>query len=335
MSSRHKKHVARAPSGPGKTRDRPLVRYSAARHPYDESLQQEEKTSKPLVLLPRVEGPSSSAWYRPDIDGAALEAILAEFKLREPRPAYKPPVLEPVLRCWNPLNTPPTTDARVVQARKALQIQGVKVKPEPQVSRSGREGWRGRAFSLKSGGVMVPWKGRLVYAAIKIADADASVSFLMVSPLTLGFRDSQGNWRQYSPHLLVMKSGVPTLITCHWEEEAASREQYWAEVGKACQSLKLGFEVLTERYLERQPTQSNMKRVWRARRTPRPEGARLAEIQDAATASQHTISSLAEAVSVDEDVILTLILHRHLFVDIDEDFGSAVVLCGPRHAPLA
>lgn len=284
-----------------------------------------QEPDPPREYAPRKERVAADSWYTPPIDRDGLLAMLADYAALEPLPPYKPPKPEPKLRRWPPAKSASPAPVRITHARAELGLHGVKVKPEPKVSRSGREGWRGRAHSLKSADPSVPWKGRLVYGIIKQADADPAVSRLVASPLTIRFRDTRGKVRHFSPHLLIIRHGVPWLISCHWEKTAGTNEDFWSAVGAACQSLSIGFEVLTERHLEQEPRASNVKRLWRAKQTSIPDAACVLNILAAAAGQEHTAASLAEALNVSQDIILRLILQRRLSIDLDADFESALV----------
>lgn len=258
------------------------------------------------------------------IDCTKLEHLVRDLAAAGPLPPYRPPQPPIAIRRWAPSNSPGQKLGKIVAARRELGIRQIRELPAPKVSRNGQEGWRGRTHSFKGG--LLPWKGRLVDAAIREFDVDPDVSRVVMRPLTLRYRSGNG-WRDYSPHLLAVRAGMPWLITCTWEQTASNqvREQDWCDFGVAAADLGLGFEVLTERYLEREPRQSNVEDIWRAR-FARPPSDELADRAATAVAGgTYTITTLGEALNVARRVVLTLLLYGPLRVDLDVDLASAPI----------
>lgn len=271
--------------------------------------------------------PVRKSWLRPvpPLDRDKLEKLARDTIDAGPLPPYRPPQPSPKVRRWEPDPAPTLTRGKIKTARAELGLRGVPVLREPKVSRSGEEGWRGRTHSFKGGG-MLPWKGRLVDAAIRDADVDADVDKILMRPLTLRYRTEHG-WRNYSPDMLMIKRRQPWLITCHWENTANSPhlKDLWQQIGTAAADLGLGFEVLTERHIEREPRFLNVEEIWRARFDPPVDADTARRVVEAAIREPLTISKLLEAAGVTRDTILKLLLHGPLKIDLDTDIDTAVV----------
>lgn len=180
----------------------------------------------------------------------------------------------------------------------------------------------------------MPWNGRLIEAAIREADADGDVSALVGSPLTLDYRTPLG-WRQHSPHLLIVRNAVPWLITCHWEVTAAKKDGVCAQIGTGCSSIGMGFEVLTERHLERLPRRKNVEAIWRGRFEETPPAPLIRQCLSEVQRRPVTISDLASAVPGMQPVLVyRLILDRTLSVDLDADLANTTLQPGPASSDL-
>jgi hypothetical protein len=195
--------------------------------------------SCPQTAIERGKNRAEIGWTKPQLHSALLgndpgyleklvELAREQIASGSP-PPYQPPRPQPVQRRWPPVGVPDGRLGRIISARPELGIDEAADKRKPRVSRSATEGWRGRTHSLKAGEV-VAWNGRLVDAEIRQADADAEVSSLVGSPLTLAYYTPRG-WRHRSPHLLEIRSGVPWLIDCFWEVTASRKEEMWRQIG--------------------------------------------------------------------------------------------------------
>jgi hypothetical protein len=207
-------------------------------------------------------------------------------------------------------------------------LPSTKTLKEPRVDRSAREGWRGRSYSFKAGGV-VRWNGRLVEAAILEADADASVTRLVAGPLTLQYLTPLG-WRTKSPDLLIMRGEEPWLVDCTWEQTATrpGQEDRWADIGVACASIGFGYEVWTELHLERRSRAKNVEAISRARTDEPCDASTRKSVLDMIEHEGASINDCVSSLSIPRSVIYRLILEGFVYVDLDAKLVEAPLALG-------
>jgi hypothetical protein len=206
----------------------------------------------------------------------------------------------------------------------------VKELKPPRINRSALEGWRGTSYSYKAD-ANVNWNGRLVEGAILDADADAAVTRLLGSPLKLKYVSPTG-WRERSPHLLVVRAGVPWLIDCFWEETASRpmQAERWEHIGLGCASMGLGYEVVTERHLERKQRARNVEAICRARTEDLPSIETQAAAIEVIGLGPTTLFQCCKQLDVPRSAIFRMVLEGLLAIDLDIDVEQQSLALGPR-----
>lgn len=138
-------------------------------------------------------------------------------------------------------------------------------RPSWHSSRQGRMPSRIEGRSMRS-------TSSLQFDCMQWLEIDPGTRAMCERPLRLQCRSGEA-WRSHVPDLLVARETGLECIDLAYESNAGlpENEARWRAVGTALGTLGIGYRILTERHIRRQPLRGNIATVFRARhvRVPR------------------------------------------------------------------
>jgi hypothetical protein len=183
----------------------------------------------------------------------------------------------------------------------------------------------------------------LEFDVLRDLELDPENSWFIEQPLKLAY-DHDGRSRTCTPDILVVRSNFVECLEVKYEKQACvpEREATWKAVGAAFQALGMGYSVITERHVRRQPRFRNVNDVFRRRHIVverEREAAALAWLRLRGVA---TMGDFECGTGLSSNEVLALARRRSIALDLDTAIlgpGTSVrvhrdtnfPLIGPRH----
>lgn len=104
----------------------------------------------------------------------------------------------------------------------------------------------------------------LEFDALRGLELDAHVSCFIEQPMLIRY-SHDGKRRFYRPDILAVRKGSLECYEVKFETDARLAETRWNAIGDALASIGIGYTVVTERHLRREPRHRNVRTVFLAR----------------------------------------------------------------------
>ena len=257
---------------------------------------------------------------RPAPSEVELRAFLAQARCAGPPPIREPAPSHPTERCWAaaPSRADGASPAMVVAYHPSLSFafEGV---PEMRPLRN-RPGWhssrQGRLPSRIEGRSMRSTSS-LQFDCMRWLEIDPGTWAMCERPLRLRCRVGEA-WRSHVPDLLIAGKAGLECIDLAYEGNAGLRENEvrWRAVGAALAAIGIGYRVLTERHIRRQPLRGNVATVFRARHVRVPQEAAEAAALVGAMPGLSVHELMAQS-GLDANQVWSLVRQGLLAVDLE------------------
>ncbi len=182
---------------------------------------------------------------------------------------------------------------------------------------SGGWGRRKRFNSFVAGDTMLAHSS-LEYDYLRDGELDGTNLWFLEQPLKIRYR-AGARTRLYTPDALVMRSSHVECVEVKFEHQAGKRdaEAKWHAVANCLLGMGIGFRVVTERHVRRQPRFANVKEVF-VHRHARVDAARVAMISaHLASGGPTTASDLARQFDLQPGQVWALARRASVTLDLD------------------
>ena len=174
----------------------------------------------------------------------------------------------------------------------------------------------------------------LEYDYLRDCELDGSNRWFLEQPFKIKYRAGAGT-RFYTPDALVVRTGHVECVEVKFEHQAGKREAEakWHAVAECLLGMGIGFRVLTERHVRRQPRFANVKEVF-VHRHARVDAARVALISAHLTnGGPTTAGDLVRRFDVQPGQVWALARRASITLDLDAGpLGDATLVAA--RAPL-
>lgn len=242
---------------------------------------------------------------------------LIEGGLHPPRPVRQ---LEPIERIWLPVACsgalrPP----KIRRRRQELDFLFPGIEDLVLPTRKSGCGWgrKKRLSSLLQGAAMDA-ASSLEFDVLRDLELDPENLWFIEQPLKLAY-NQDGRSRTCTPDVLVVRPGYVECVEVKYENQAClpEREATWQAIAAAFQALGMGYSVITERHVRRQPRFQNVMDVFRRRHVPierEREAAALAWLREYGVA---TMGDFEQGTGLSSNEVLVLARRRSIAMDLD------------------
>ena len=265
---------------------------------------------------------------RPAPGEIELRAFLTRARCAGPPPIREPASPCPTERRWNAAldGANSMSRAMIVACHPSLSFafEGV---PEMKPPRN-RPGWR----SSRQGRLPSRIEGRsirstssLQFDCMQWFEVDPGTWAMCERPLRLRCRFGTA-WRSHVPDLLVARDTGLECIDLAYEGNAGlpENEARWRAVGTALAAIGIGYRILTERHIRRQPLRGNIATVFRARHVRVPREAAEAAAALVGAVPGLPVDELTAQSGLDANQVWSLVRQGLLAVDLETaPLGSA------------
>ena len=233
--------------------------------------------------------------------------------------------LDPVARTWLPgaccaAARPPEIRRR----RRELDFLFPGIKDLVSPTRKSGSGWgrKKRLSSLLQGAAMDA-ASSLEFDVLRDLELDPENSWFIEQPLKLVYDDA-GRSRTCMPDVLVVRPEYVECLDVKYESQAClpEREATWKALGAAFQALGMGYSVITERHVRRQPRFRNVTDVFRRRHVPVGRERELAALAWLRAHGVATMEDFERGTGLSSNEVLALARRRSIAMDLD-----TAVLC--------
>lgn len=137
-------------------------------------------------------------------------------------------------------------------------------------------------------------------------------------PLRLRYRFGEV-WRSHVPDLMVARETGLECLDLAYEGNAGlpENEIRWRAIGTALAAVGIGYRVLTERHIRRQPLRGNVATVFRARHVRVPQEAAEAVIALVGAVPELSAHELMAQSGLDANQVWFLVPQGLLAVDLE------------------
>lgn len=187
-----------------------------------------------------------------------------------------------------------------------------------------------------------PYHSSLELDWLRLIDLTPGVVGFQAQPRT--FQYWMGGVRhEYTPDVaLTVADGRQTMVEIKMEADAqdASNQARWPAIRARLAEERLGFRIVTERYLHREPRRKNVLylQMFRSLQPDEAMAFQITEAVDAALALPLAVLAGRFPDSVlARQTVLSLVLRRHLEIDLNAEIGprTLVRLATYRRQPVA
>jgi hypothetical protein len=262
-------------------------------------------------------------------DVSRLDDFIQRLIESGPPPPIRAPQLEPVRRQWLPATGAATVRTPWVRSRR--EELGFMFPDIPNLVRRTAKsglGWgRRKRFNSLLLGSTLDAASSLEFDVFRDLEVDPENAWFIEQPLELRY-DFEGTWRTCRPDILVIRPSHVGCVEVKYEEQACrpEAEAKWEAIGIAFEALGMGYRVVTERDVRRQPRFKNVADVLARRHVRVEETREAAALAWLRSREQTSLAEFERATSLSFNEILSMARRRTVDLDLD------TALLGPNTA---
>jgi len=243
------------------------------------------------------------------------------------------PVMPPAIpREWRPNILPRDTAPAEILRRHPAFLYGFGAIPEMKIRQAVRGANRGRfgKFSSQKMRRNIRARSDLEFDCITWMEFDPDVEAFVEQPVILRYWTENG-WHRHIPDLFVRRPGnIDGFVEVKFEKMASrpDHEAKYDAIGQAVAALGYSYEVLTERYIRRQPAFETLRALLlRSRRELLPNPEEISALQHILAGGPLSLNILVErAGNLSASQVQALILRGFLRIDLDQPLrGESLV----------
>lgn len=158
----------------------------------------------------------------------------------------------------------------------------------------------------------------LQFDCMQWLEIDPGTRAMCERPLRLRCRFGEA-WRSHVPDLLVARETGLECIDLAYEGNAGlpENEARWRTIGTALTAIGIGYRVLTDRHIRRQPLRGNVATVFRARHVRVIQKAAEAAAALVGAVPALSVHELMAQSGLDANQVWSLVRHGLLAVDLE------------------
>ncbi len=250
-----------------------------------------------------------------------LREFLTRARCAGPLPIREPALLHPTERRWNAAldEADSASSAMIVACHPSLsfafegvpEMKPLRNRPAWHSSRQGRLPSRIEGRSMRS-------TSSLQFDCMQWLEIDPGTRAMCERPLRLRCRFGE-TWRSHVPDLLVARETGLECFDLAYEGNAGlpENEVRWRTIGTALTAIGIGYRVLTDRHIRRQPLRGNVATVFRARHVRVTQKAAEAAAALVGAVPALSVHELMAQSGLDANQVWSLVRHGLLAVDLE------------------
>ena len=258
---------------------------------------------------------------RPAPDEIELRAFLAQALCAGPPPIREVASPHVIERRWDaaPGKADCASPAMIVACHPSLsfvfegvpEMKQLRNRPGRHSSRQGRLPSRIEGRSMRS-------TSSLQFDCMQWLEIDPGTWAMCERPLRLRCRVGEV-WRSHVPDLLIAGTAGLECIDLAYEGNAGlpENEVRWRAVGTALVAVGIGYRILTERHIRRQPLRGNVATVFRARHVRVPREAAEAVVALVGAVPGLPVHELTAQSGLDANQVWSLVRQGVLAIDLE------------------
>lgn len=174
----------------------------------------------------------------------------------------------------------------------------------------------------------------LQFDCMQWLEIDPGTQAMCERPLRLRCRSGEA-WRSHVPDLLVARETGLECIDLAYESNAGlpENEARWRVIGTALAALGIGYRVLTERHIRRQPLRANIATVFRARHVRVPREASEVAVALVGAVPELPVHELMAQCGLEANQVWSLVRQGLFAIDLEAAPLGPATRVSPRLSP--